>query len=239
MFDLGPRDLAQHARRRPRCAQDDPLRRGDRPRQVLAAPGRRDEGDGPTTPECELGGQLGRASGTGVVSDGDEDLVRDVPAGRAPSREEHRDGRAHDRRLAVALRAEDEEIVVAAALRRRLGGEVCEFATRYQLDQSVGAGEPCGLAAGGHARRAVVGAAEHRGEQGRGVTGGRHAPEHRRCAQAWHPEQSTCARRFARRCQAPTSRRSKSAQPTAARAAPAASRIANAPGSSPSSIAEP
>jgi hypothetical protein len=28
---LGPRGLAQHARRRARSAQDDPLRRGDRP----------------------------------------------------------------------------------------------------------------------------------------------------------------------------------------------------------------
>ena len=57
-------------------------------------PGRR---SGPTTPECELGGQLCRAPGTGLVAGGAEDLGRDVPAGRAPSREEHRDGRAGDR----------------------------------------------------------------------------------------------------------------------------------------------
>jgi hypothetical protein len=98
-----PRDLAEHARHHARGAQDDPLCRGDRPCQVVDAAGRRDDGDGPATPDCEVGGQLCCASGAGVVSDGDEDLVRDVPAGRAPSREEHRDGRAGDERPAVAL----------------------------------------------------------------------------------------------------------------------------------------
>jgi hypothetical protein len=100
---LRPRELVQHPRRRARGAQDDPLRRGDRPRQVVDAAGRRHDRDGAAAPNGEVGGQLSCAFGTGVVSDGDEDLVRDVPIGRAPSCEEHRDGRARDQRPGVAL----------------------------------------------------------------------------------------------------------------------------------------